>query len=144
MLSVREIHPGTPIISVLYHKFPKMEHPDLRSWQLSMRKHQPPNTSLGGLADERTCRLLLKYLKLNTKLLPPNTKPKKYPAEENFKHSILLPTGPISNKILAELNEDRGCVICGSPCKRYCSQCQCVQYCGRGASLWKAMSWFHS
>ena len=98
----------------------------------------PPGSTLVG---EMKCmaleaKLLMKILKLNAKLLPPDVEQKlggrKSPGEQDFKFSFLLPISPLTQNDVGRLNLDLGCAQCGEKSVKRCSLCQSVRYCSAG------------
>ncbi|PIL28918.1 hypothetical protein GSI_08965 [Ganoderma sinense ZZ0214-1] len=74
-------------------------------------------------------KMLLKILKTNSSLVPPDYNVTRGPLEERFKVSVLLPVGPLEYDALSKLNNNMGCTVCGKRASSRCSSCQSVSYC---------------
>ncbi|KAI0752538.1 hypothetical protein C8Q80DRAFT_1117939 [Daedaleopsis nitida] len=142
VISVREVDAKTPAIVVLYRFIDRSSATEGVQWIL----RQSANASVvanGGLFINATPleqKVVLKVLKSNAHLVPPDFVVDRQPGEERYKVSVLLPVGPLDFDVLAKLNEKQGCVICGKRTTSRCAQCQSVSYCGAECQRadWKA------
>lgn len=81
-------------------------------------------------------KVMARLLKMNAQHLPEDIENKfrsdKFPEEEGYKFTFILPVGPLTGDSLGRLNADFGCAVCGEPSVKRCSRCQLVRYCSSG------------
>ncbi|KZT64969.1 hypothetical protein DAEQUDRAFT_565796 [Daedalea quercina L-15889] len=132
LLSVRELDKETPVLVLLYQSVTQANVAEGLAWLRAMqdRHADSPGYLVNIKATPLEQKLLLRLLAINGKLLSHTYKPKREPAERNFKASFFLPLGPLSFEDIGRLNSDPGCVLCGQKTTSRCSQCQSVAYCG--------------
>ncbi|KZT04913.1 uncharacterized protein LAESUDRAFT_656844 [Laetiporus sulphureus 93-53] len=129
LLSVHEVDTHTPLIAVLYRQFARDNNSELGArWvQAQMRSNGSTPSIKASLLEQK---VLLKLLSMNAKHVSPGFVPHRQLLEQDYTISFFLPVGPLSNKDIAKLNEETGCVLCGKDHASRCKQCQSVFYCG--------------
>ncbi len=130
-----EVDENTPAIVVLYRSFIPSDLMACAQWTLNQADSNPPSVGrsiINVTATPLEQKLLLKLLKVNAPLVPPDFTIERQRGEEHFSVSVLLPVGPLEFDALAKLNEKQGCSVCGKKTTSRCSQCQSASYCGSG------------
>ncbi|KAI0752537.1 hypothetical protein C8Q80DRAFT_1267075 [Daedaleopsis nitida] len=132
MVSVHEINAETPAIVVMYRAYGRSTALQGVDWLFDQADRNPAqlgDTLLKVHATPLEQKLLLRVLKQNAGLIPPDVRVHKQPGEREFDVSVLLPVGPLEFDALSKLNSKTCCAVCGRPAEHRCSQCQSVSYC---------------
>lgn len=133
-ISVLEVDEKIPAIVVLYRAFDKstaMEGVDWVLFQSESDESSPlPEGSIVNItATPLEQKLLLKLLKINQHIVPPDYEVDRHETETAFRLSVVFPIGPLDFAARAKLSHNMGCGVCGQKATSRCSQCQSVSYC---------------
>ena len=140
ILNVLEVNDKTPALVVLYRYFDKSSAMSGANWVKDQVATNPPELGkviLNVNATPIEQRLLVKLLKLNASMVPPDYEVERRPGEEAFKISVLLPLGPLEYTALSKLNANQGCPVCGKRAASRCAGCHSVSYCGQGTHFFR-------
>nr|VWO97504.1 N/A [Ganoderma boninense] len=136
-LAVLEVNEKLPVFVVLYRTIDQATGASGADWAILQSRSNPPHLGNGFHSMKATLleqKMLLKILKANKSLVPPDYTVTRGRLEERFEVSILLPVGPLEYNALSKLNSNMGCAVCGKRASSRCSSCQSVSYCGAGRS----------
>ena len=125
-----EITEDIPAIVVLYHPFTRESVHEGIEWVREQRDTRGTLSQIHATPIEQ--KILLKLLKNNASLVPPDLAVDRTPTEVNYRLSVLLPIGPLEFEDIASLNKIVGCSVCGKKEASKCSQCLTVTYCSKG------------
>ena len=126
MLQVTE---DTPAIVLLYRTFTRENVYEGIEWMREQRDTRGALPQIHATPIEQ--KLLLKLLKNNASLVPPELEVDRTSTEVNYRLSVLLPIGPLEFEDIASLNKVVGCSVCGKKEASKCSQCLTVTYCSK-------------
>ncbi|KZT32878.1 hypothetical protein SISSUDRAFT_1132898 [Sistotremastrum suecicum HHB10207 ss-3] len=129
MVEVVKIKNKIPMIVLLYRATTPAE-PSQDALDHMWKSVEDDPRSYSILASQSEQRILLKLLALNAARIHPAYRVSRELFEEGFGVSFLIPTGPLTMKDRASLNEDTGCVVCGNKTTKRCAGCELVKYCG--------------
>ncbi|KAM5545419.1 hypothetical protein V8D89_001032 [Ganoderma adspersum] len=111
-LTVLEVNEKLPVLVVLYRTIDRVTGASGADWAILQARSNPPHLGHGFHSVKATLleqKLLLKILKANNSLVPPDYNVARGPLEDRFEVSALLPIGPLEYDALSKLNNNMGC-----------------------------------
>ncbi|KAH9934577.1 uncharacterized protein BXZ73DRAFT_45728 [Epithele typhae] len=149
VVSVRKVHERMPVFVVLYRAFDLANTSDAEAeicvhWATAQGEARyqwaPPLPPFGTgdsgnhfTIDPLAGRLIVKLLRMNEAVVPPNFQVWRQPGEEIFKASVLFPVGEFTQVDFLVQTRLRifFCAMCGQSPVKECTQCFSIAYCGK-------------